>query len=151
MSKELDLSAVDVESVKSALSQAGVEVYRTFPEEIYVAERIRVHLMDSSVRIRLGNKISVSFTARCQKSDFPNAPSEELFAKVRNSIGPSAGARGYAEAAHRVIEMKNPANPAQVLDTWHEVIYTKTSENVDEVVQEVRWALKIEKCVQDLS
>jgi len=141
------MATLDVELIKSALSRAGVEVYRAFPEEIYVAERVRVHLMDSSVRVGVGNKCSVSFTARCQRSDFPNSPPEELFAKVRNSVGPFAGARGYAEASHRIIEIKNPVSPGQVLDTWHEVTYTKTSDDVDDLVREVRWALDVEKYI----
>ncbi|MCB9709078.1 MAG: hypothetical protein H6714_09850 [Myxococcales bacterium] len=141
------MPATDVERLKFALTQAGVEVYRAFPEEIYIAERVRVHLMDSSIRVGLGTKLSVSFTARCQRSDFPNSPPEELFAKVRNRVGPFAGARGYAEASHRVTEIKNPTSPSQVLDTWHEVTYTKNSEDVGNVVDEVRWALEIEKYI----
>ncbi len=141
------MPAADVELLKFALTQAGVEVYRTFPEELYIAERVRVHLMDSSIRVALGTKFSVSFTARCQRSDFPNSPPEELFAKVRNSVGPFAGARGYAEASYCVTEVKNPTSPSQILDTWHEVTYSKNSDDVEHVVEEVRWALEIEKYI----
>ena len=142
------MSSADLKQVKEELARAGLEIYRTRPPaEIQVAERVRLHIMDSGIRVRLGDGVIVSFTARTQRSDFPSVSPEQLFAKVRDAVGSLAGARGYTEEGATAIEVKDPMDDARVLDTWHEVTYAKTLESVDAALEEVRWALGIEKYV----
>lgn len=139
---------MDVKKVKEQLASAGIEIYRTRPTEIHVAERIRLHIMDSGVRVQLQDGIRVTFTARSQRSDFPNGMSEgELFARVRDAIGPGAQERGYAETWSGVTEVKDPVDGTKVLDVWHEVTWSKPAPDADAVIDEVRWALGLERYV----
>jgi hypothetical protein len=141
------VSSSDLQDVKKSLLEAGFEIYRTKPTEIQIAERIRLHIMDSGIRVRLGNSYGVSFTARSQRSDFPSVDADQLFEKVRETIGKQAVERGYAEEASQTVDVKDPMDDQKVLDTWHEVVYAKPAADLDAVVEEVRWALGLDKYV----
>jgi hypothetical protein len=141
------VSSPDVQSLEKALVAAGVEIYRSDGREIQIAERIRLHIMDSGVRVAVTGEPTVKFTVRSQRSDFPNADPELLFARVRASVGTQATERGYAEERTATIQVTDPVDKAKVLDVWHEVTYAKTAEDLEDVVREVQWALKIEKYV----
>ncbi len=65
---------------------------------------------------------------------------------MRESIGAPASDRGYTEADATVLEVTDPVDGSRVLDVWHEVTYEKSSE-VDQLVEEIRWALSVEKYV----
>ena len=139
---------MDVKKVKEQLVAAGIEVYRTRPTEIHVAERVRLHIMDSGVRVLLGDGMRVSFTARSQRSDFPEGASEdELFARVREVIGPGAKERGYDETWSGTTRVHDPIDAAKVLDVWHEVTWTKPAGDTESAIDEVRWALGLERYV----
>lgn len=137
-----------IQSIQQALASAGVEIYRTDEHELQIAERIRLHIMDSGVRVVVGDGLAVQFTARTQRSDAPSAQSDELFRRVREEVGEQAGSRGYQESAAEVVEVKDPVDDARVLDVWHEVTYRKALEAIDDAVTEVRWALDLEKYVR---
>ena len=96
----------------------------------------------------LNGDLLVQFTARTQRSDAPSAQSEELFRRVREAVGAKAGSRGYVEANAEIVEVRDPVNEARVLDVWHEVTYRKPLEAVADAVNEVRWALDLEKYVR---
>jgi hypothetical protein len=137
-----------IQDIQQALADAGVEIYRTADQELQIAERVRLHIMDSGVRVVLNDALAVQFTARTQRSDAPSAKSEELFRRVREEIGEQAGSRGYEESHAEIVEVKDPVDEARVLDVWHEVTYRKPLAAVDDAVAEVRWALDLEKYVQ---
>ncbi|MBW1906830.1 MAG: hypothetical protein JRJ24_16290, partial [Deltaproteobacteria bacterium] len=46
-----------------------MEIYRTDDRELQIAERVRLHIMDSGVRVVLNSGLLVQFTARTQRSD----------------------------------------------------------------------------------
>jgi hypothetical protein len=134
-------------SIKEALESAGIEIYRSTPGEVHVAERVRLHIMDSGVRVlSSGDQVAIRFTARSQRSDFPNADSTALFLRVREDVGTRAQERGYEERETAVREVTDPVDEARVLDVWHEVVYEKATDD-DSLVDEVRWALSVEKYV----
>ncbi len=108
---------------------------------------MRLHIMDSGVRVRLGEGLTIAFTARTQRSDFPTVAPEQLFARVRDTVGQEAAARGYTEDGSQTVEVKDPMDDEKILDTWHEVTYAKATESVEAALDEVRWALGIEKYV----
>ena len=137
-----------IQSIQQALASAGVEIYRTDDQELQIAERVRLHIMDSGVRVVVRDELAVQFTARTQRSDAPSAHSDELFRRVREEIGEQAGSRGYLESNAEVVEVKDPVDDARVLDVWHEVTYRKSLQAVDDAVTEVRWALDLEKYVR---
>jgi hypothetical protein len=141
------VSSSDLQDIKKSLLEAGFEIYRTKPSEIQVAERVRLHIMDSGIRVRLGSSSAVAFTARSQRSDFPSVDADQLFAKVRDTIGKQAVERGYQEEGSQTVEVKDPMDDQKVLDTWHEVTYAKAAGDVDSIVEEVRWALGLDKYV----
>ena len=137
-----------IQHIQQALARAGVEIYRTDDQELQIAERIRLHIMDSGVRVVVQDGLSVQFTARTQRSDAPSAHPDELFRRVREEIGERAGSRGYQESRAEVVEVKDPVDEARVLDVWHEVTYRKPLGELDDAVNEVRWALDLEKYVR---
>jgi len=137
-----------IQDIQQALADAGVEIYRTEDQELQIAERVRLHIMDSGVRIVLSDALAVQFTARTQRSDAPSAQSEELFRRVREEIGERAGSRGYEESRAEIVEVKDPVDEARILDVWHEVTYRKPLAESDDAVAEVRWALDLEKYVR---
>ena len=137
-----------IQSIQQALAGAGVEIYRTEEHELQIAERIRLHIMDSGVRVVVRDGLAVQFTARTQRSDAPSAQPDELFRKVREVIGEQAGSRGYEESSAEVVEVKDPVDEARVLDVWHEVTYRKPLQQLDDAVDEVRWALDLDKYVR---
>ncbi|MBW2509809.1 MAG: hypothetical protein JRE81_14355 [Deltaproteobacteria bacterium] len=137
-----------IQSIQQALANAGVEIYRTDEHELQIAERIRLHIMDSGVRVVVQDGLAVQFTARTQRSDAPSAQPDELFRRVREEVGERAGNRGYLESNAEIVEVKDPVDEARVLDVWHEVTYRKRLDAVDDAVAEVRWALDLEKYVR---
>lgn len=137
-----------IQTIQQALASAGVEIYRADDHEVQIAERIRLHIMDSGVRIVIRDGLAVQFTARTQRSDAPSAQPDELFRRVREEVGAQAGSRGYRESNAEVVEVKDPVDDARVLDVWHEVTYRKALEELDDAVAEVRWALELDKYVK---
>ena len=183
--------ATDVKQLKAELALAGIEVYRSRKAEIHIAERVRLHIMDSGVRLQImdgadssaaialppdretadrapadhepgerpaserpaserpaGERLRVTFTARSQRSDFPNEHADTLFEKVRRSVGTEAALRGFVEVTAGSLEVKDPMDDARVLDVWHEVTYEKPTVDARAAFDEIRWALALERCIQ---
>ncbi len=141
--------SLDAKQLKESLVHAGLEVYRSRPTEVHVAERVRSHIMDSGVRVFLaqGEALEVRFAARTQRSDYPDTAEDELFSRVRKLVGSGALARGFAEVASGTVEVKDPMDAAVTLDVWHEVTYVKTVDGVGAAIDEVRWALGVDRFV----
>jgi hypothetical protein len=141
------VSAFTLDRLKQAMVDAGLEIYRTNGSEIRVAERVRVHLMDSGVAISLQSSARVHVTIRGQRSDFPGASADDLFAKVRNAMRSSIEAQGFREVNAATREITDPVDADHVLDVWHELTFAKDIEAVDAMIEDVRWALRVPKCV----
>lgn len=140
---------VDPKRIKESLVQAGFEVFRTRPDEIHIAERVRSHIMDSGIRIHFAptGPFEVRFTARTQASDYPNVSVADLLTRVRTVIGSVAQSQGFEEASAGTIEVKDPVDATRTLDTWHEVAFAKRGLSLDEAVEAVRWALTLDRYV----
>jgi len=143
------VSDASLASITGALSQAGVEVYRVVGSEIEIAERVRLHIMDSGVRVRVDDQMRVIFRARSQRSDYPHMSADELLSLVRAAIGQRASAQGFVEDATTSREVRDPATQEHVLDVWHEVTYAKDSASVSSLIGDVQWALQLEKYVSE--
>ncbi len=104
--------------------------------------------MDSGVRVVTIPGLAVEFTARTQRSDAPSARVEELFQRVRDAVGERAATRGYEESGAEIVEVKDPVDQARVLDVWHEVTYRKPLDDIGAAVEEVQWALDLDKYVR---
>jgi hypothetical protein len=136
-----------IDTLMQTLKEAGLEVYRVEGETIRVAERIRMHLMDSGVRVSQGPTARVSLTVRSQRSDFPSASADELFEKVRGALREVTGEKGFVEVSAETRDVTNPVDETQVLDVWHEVTFERDVDDAQKLVDHVRWALGVPKCV----
>lgn len=130
-----------------ALAGAGLEVYRTTADRVLLAQRVRMHLMDSGVSLRLGPQAGVEFVVRCQRSDFPNAAEAELLDQVRRAMQAQAAERGFRELGSATEEQRDPMNDESILDVWYQLIYGRDVSSVDELLEQARWALSVPKCL----
>jgi len=133
--------------IKKALREAGLEIYRTRGEVVYLADRVRENLlMDAGIFIRAGEapSLAVGFVVRAQRNDFPNDGEEHLFERAR-ALAARAVAAGYAEVAAEVRRVVDPGDGQRTLDTWCEVSFEKPVADVEGAIAEARFALTIEK------
>jgi hypothetical protein len=136
-----------MDGLKQAVIDAGLEIYGINGSEIRVAERVRMHLMDSGVSVTLRAHAQISLTVRSQRSDYPVAPAEELFKRVRDTIGRTIVARGFREVRAETRAITDPVDESHVLDVWHELTFAKDAQSLNGAIDEVRWALRVPKCV----
>jgi hypothetical protein len=136
-----------MDRLKQAVLDAGLEIYGSSAGEIRIAERVRMHLMDSGVTVTLHSNPRVTLTVRSQRSDFPTEPESELFDKVRGSIGQTILQRGFREVRAQTRDITDPIDESHVLDVWHELTFAKEAETLEVVIDDLVWALKVPKCV----
>ena len=130
--------------IKKALLQAGFEIYRTRADAVHVAERVRENLlMDSGIMVG-AEPLRVGFVVRAQRNDFPGAADEHLFERARG-LATHALARGYTERGENVRLVRDPGDENRTLDTWCEIQFEKAVESLERVVDEVGFALSLEK------
>src|ERR1700722_20006359 len=135
----------NAERIKKALSDAGFEVFRSRGEEIVLAERPRENLiMDSGVRLRVGDTLEGRLVLRAQKADFPNEDDVHLFARVR-LLAAGALSSGFAEVSTAVTKVADPGDAERTLDTFYEITYSKHVPLFDDAVLELKFAMGLEK------
>jgi len=131
--------------LKKALREAGLEIYLTRGEVVFLADRVRENLiMDAGTFVRAGAAMRVGFVVRAQRNDFPNEGEEHLFDRAR-TLGAAARGRGYVEILAEVRKVLDPGDGQRTLDTWCEVSFEKEVEGLDAAIAEARFALAIEK------
>ncbi|HXN32409.1 MAG TPA: hypothetical protein VN894_11125 [Polyangiaceae bacterium] len=131
--------------IKKALTDAGFELFRSRGEEVVLAERPRENLiMDSGVRLRVGEPLEVRVVLRAQKVDFPNEDELHIFERVRRLAGPAL-AVGFAEVATAVTPVSDPGEGGRTLDTFYEITYAKRAPALDDAMAELKFALCLEK------
>ena len=141
------VSALTLDDLKQRVLEAGLEIYRANGEEIRIAERVRMHLMDSGVTLRVDGGPKISVTIRSQRSDFPTTPAEALLSKVRNALKDSIESQGFRETQAAIRDITDPMDESHVLDVWYELTYSKQEPSVEALVADLRWALAVPKCV----
>ena len=141
----IGLSSLD--ETRAALIAHGIEVSRVEQGVIALAVRVRSHLMDAGVSLQVEPGPQVRFTVRAQSSDFPGQSEAQLFDKVREAADAAAHAHGFSESAHSRREILDPGDASHVLDTWYELTYAKPVTSAEDLLQDVRWALTLPKCV----
>jgi hypothetical protein len=131
--------------IRTTLIEAGFEVFRTRGEEIVLAERPRENLiMDSGVRLRIGDGLEVRVVMRAQKADFPNEDEIFLFERVRK-LANSALPDGFSEVATAVTRVTDPGDDDRTLDTFYEITYAKKTAKLDDALVQLKFALGVEK------
>jgi len=137
------------QQLKKALVASGFEVFRTLPEEVVLAERVRENLiLDSGVRVAplQDGRFQVRLVLRAQRADFPNDDESALFARVRKLAEP-AMAQGFAEVSTAVTAVKDPADATRTLDTFYEVNLAHDVPTVEDAVPVLKFVLGLEKAV----
>ena len=131
--------------LKKALLAAGFEVYRTVGDEVLLADRVRDNLiMDSGVRVRLGDPLQIGVVFGVRQGEFPNENSAQLYERVRR-LAASATAQGYSELSSTHTALPDPADPSLSLDTYYEVAFAKPSGTLSAAMGELRIALALSK------
>ena len=139
------MPAYTPQQLKKALVSAGLQVFRTLGDEIVLAERVRENLiMDSGVRIRIGEPLQVRVTFRAQRGHFPGEDDDHLFARARK-LADAAHAKGFAEVASAVSPVVDPSDGERTLDTFFEVVVAKDAETLDLAMESLHFALSLER------
>lgn len=134
--------------LKKALVSAGFQVFRTLGDEIVLAERVRENLiMDSGVRVRVGEPLQIRVIFRAQRGNFPGEDDHHLFDRARKLAEP-ARARGFEEVSQAVSPLLDPTDAERTLDTVFEVVVEKSTPNVESAFEELRFALSLERSAE---
>lgn len=137
------------QQLKKVLVASGFEVFRTLPEEVVLAERVRENLiLDSGVRVApLGDgTFQVRVVLRAQRNDFPTDDEPALFARARTLAEPAV-ARGFAEVSTAVTAVTDPVDASRTLDTFYEIVLAHAVASVEDAVPVLQFALSLEKAV----
>jgi hypothetical protein len=137
---------IDVKELKRHLVAAGFEVFRTRGDEVHLAERQNVQLMDSGIRVRGGATPNVTVVMRAQRNDASSLNADAMFEAVRLRAHALRDA-GYAEVASAAREIRSVSDPEHLLDVWFEVTWQVAVSTHDEAVAEARRAIATERYV----
>jgi hypothetical protein len=138
---------VSPQHLKKALVTAGFEVFRTTPEEVILAERVRENLiLDSGVRLRAGTPLEVRVVLRAHRVDFPTEDEPAIFERVRKLAEPALAA-GFAEVTSHVSRVTDPADGSRTLDTFYEIVFSRDADGLEAAVQSIKFAMSLEKTV----
>lgn len=135
------------QQLKKALVASGFEVFRTLPEEVVLAERVRENLiLDSGVRVAplADGSFEVRITLRAQRTDFPNDEDTVMFERARTLAAPAI-AEGFREVSTVATPVKDPADAERVLDTFYEIVLAQQVASVDAAVPVLKFVLGLEK------
>lgn len=137
---------LNVKDLKRALVSAGLEVFRVRDDEVHLAERQNVQLMEAGVRARGGSTPRVTVVARAQRNDAPSLNEASLFDAVRSHVA-ELRAAGYHEVGAAAREIRSVSDQSHVLDVWYEITLERTVDTLDEAVAEVQRALHVERYI----
>jgi hypothetical protein len=132
--------------LKKTLIAQGFEIYRTSPDQVSLADRVRDNLlMDAGVGVRV-HELSVRIVFKVQASDFPGEGADALYQRVRE-LARSAEQRGYREVSSNAVPVRDPGDRSKTLDTWYEVTFERKLDSDADLPDELRLALAFEKTV----
>ncbi len=132
--------------LKKTLIAQGFEIYRTSPDQVSLADRVRDNLlMDAGVGVRV-HELSVRVVFKAQASDFPSESADALYERVRD-LAKSVEQRGYREVSSNAVPVRDPGDRSKTLDTWYEITFERKLDSEGELPDELRHALALEKTV----
>lgn len=133
--------------LKKTLIREGFEVYRTLEDCVVLAERVRDNLiMDSGVAARAGEALAVRVILRTQGNDFPGEAPELLVGRAQE-LAQALTSRGYREVGTQTVPILDPGDRNKTLDTWYEVSVERPVAGLEELLDELRFALAFDKTV----
>lgn len=143
-----------IQELKRALVQAGLEIYRTRPDAVHLAERPRDNqILDAGISVRPAGSdgtLEVRVVLRAQRSDFPNDTKEVAWDRVRATAQHELLASGHSYAEHeaRELPMLDPGDKSKTLDVWYEIVFSTVLPDVEAAIAEVRRVLVVDKYVK---
>ena len=133
-----------LETIRTALEEAGIEIYQELSDRLVIAERIRVHIMDSGVWVS-ADPLTIGLSIKAQLSDFPNDEADAQFDRVRaSSIASQLAQQQFVEVGTKRHSVLDPVDDEKVLDVWFELSFEKTS-SVANIVEDLKWSLSLDK------
>ena len=136
---------IDVKELQKALVDTGLEVFRVRGDEVHLAERQNLHLMEARVKIAGGGSPAVTVVLHAQRSDAPKLPADGMF-RVLREHAEVLTRDGYEEIAADPREICS-VNDGAVLDVWYEVTLRRGVGSLDEAVREARRVIGTERYV----
>lgn len=134
--------------LKKALVSAGFQVFRTLGDEIVLAERVRENLiMDSGVRVRVGEPLQVRVIFKAQRGNFPGEDDSHLFERARK-LAETARSKGFTEVSHAVSPVTDPTDAERTLDVFFEVMLEKAVPSLEEALEEVKFVFSLERSAE---
>lgn len=144
-----------IQELKRQLIAAGLEIYRTRPDAVHLAERPRDNqILDAGISVRPcppEGSFEVRVVMRAQRADFPRDPVEALYQRVREIASEDLVAAGFTEIETREQRMLDPGDKTKTLDVWFELVFSRVLVDFDSAVTEVKRVLPIDKFVKGLS
>lgn len=132
--------------LRRVLLDSGLEVFRVKDDEVHLAERQNLHLMEAGVRIRCGESYGVTIVARAQRSDAAARHADEQFAFVREGIREILAA-GFVETGADSRTLYSVSDSTQVVDVWYEITVHREYSDLESMIAGVRHALSIERYI----
>ncbi|MBP9113955.1 MAG: hypothetical protein KBF88_14175 [Polyangiaceae bacterium] len=139
--------------LKKLLIASGFEVYRTMGNDVVLADRVRDNLvLDSGVRCRLrpgdaAIPLEVRVIMALRRSEHPDHSEEDIFAKVRELAAPVLH-EGFGEVEFAPRQVSDPGDSSRTLETFCEVIFSRTSTDVSEAIESLKVALTVVKTAE---
>lgn len=137
------------QQLKKQLVASGFEVFRTLPEEVVLAERVRENLiLDSGIRVAplASGAFQVRLVLRAQRADFPNEDEAALFARARLLAQPALD-KGFAETTTNITAVKDPGDAERIVDTFYEVHLAQEVASLEDAVPVIKFVMSLEKAV----
>ncbi|MGZ3418662.1 MAG: hypothetical protein ACXWUG_12565 [Polyangiales bacterium] len=144
-----------IQDLKRTLVAAGLEIYRTRPDAVHLAERPRDNqILDAGISVRPApapgkeGALEVRVVMRAQRSDFPRDPIETMYERVRELAQHDIVAQGFSEVETREQRMADPGDKTKTLDTWYELVFSRNFDDAPSAIAEVKRVLVLEKFVK---
>ncbi len=141
-----------IQDLKRQLIAAGLEIYRTRPDAVHLAERPRDNqILDAGISVRPcppEGSFELRVVMRAQRADFPRESSEALYERVRQIAAVDFVAAGFTEIETREQKMLDPGDKTKTLDVWYELVFSRVVTDFDAAVAEVKRVLPIDKFVK---
>lgn len=135
-------------ALKKSLVAEGFEIYRTSPNWVALADRVRDNLlMDAGVAALEGEKLGVRVVLRARAGDFPGETPDALFERAR-ALGEPLRQKGYCEVSAEAVPLPDPSDRSRTLDTWYEVSLERAVGDEPELFAELRAALALPKTAE---
>ncbi len=144
-----------IQELKKTLVAAGLEIFRTRPDAVHLAERPRPNqILDAGISVRpagpphIDGAMELRVVLRCQRSDFPRETPDQLWGRVRVIAGVDILPAGYAEIEQRELPVADPGDKSRTLDVWYELVFARVLGDVQATIEEAKRLLPVDKFVK---